>query len=327
MNAFAAAEAAFGSISRGDNDALSDRDILIVDTDINLLKQRQTALEFSGWSVASYTFAKLDALIQKGSLFIQHIKDEAEIHRDEGGMLRSRLDYFQPKSSYRKEIMENTQLANLTSSWPKSARGALWAADVLYVATRNFGILHLAQKKRYLFSYSKLLKALADDGDIDVEAVPDLLKLRLAKSLYRSGEYVASDTVSDIVLRTIEVLPEQFFPKQSIAVTPVQILSEASTLPRKAPAYHRLRSLERIYVALLALKPDSVPKELEALSQWIENPRAYAFFSTTHEHDLIDQMQSAARALFPTFNASRERARFKIRALGSKEEAATTVLA
>ena len=69
MSGFAKAEAVFGSASRGDNDALSDRDILIVDTDIHLLNRRQAALEASGWSVASYTFAKLNALVRKGALF------------------------------------------------------------------------------------------------------------------------------------------------------------------------------------------------------------------------------------------------------------------
>lgn len=55
MNDRADAEAIYGSSSRGDSDALSDRDILVVDSDINVLRRRRQLLEQGGWSVATYT--------------------------------------------------------------------------------------------------------------------------------------------------------------------------------------------------------------------------------------------------------------------------------
>lgn len=292
MSEFAAAEAVFGSASRGDSDALSDRDILIVDTDTHLLIRRQAALEASGWSVASYTFTKLSALARKGALFLQHLKDESIILRDVDGRLRSTLAAFQPKVSYHDDLVENARLADLIAIWPNSRAGALWAADVLYVATRNFGILHLAQKGRYLFSYSQVLEALVEDGTISANALPDLMKLRLAKSFYRSGERIAVRTAVSMVQRAIEALPKQSFPDQSVAVSPHDILSRAIALSQRCPAYRRLRNLERTYLSLLAIHPTRVaPKELAALVGWIENPRAYASIAAMLERDLIAQMQ------------------------------------
>ena len=288
MTEFAAAEAIFGSASRGDSDALSDRDILIVDNDVYTLNQRQEALEASGWSVASYTFSKLDVLVKKGSLFIQHLKDEAKILRDVDGRLCSTLKAFQAKTSYRSEIEENARLAYLTAVWPNSRAGALWAADVLYVTTRNFGILQLAERGRYVFSYSEVLEALVKYGVIDEYALPDLLKLRLAKSFYRSRQHMSVGAATTIVKRAVEILPAQSFPTQAVAVTPNEILSGSHALPRKSPAYHRLRNLERTYLALLALYPArTTHKALATLAGWIENPRAYASFAAKLEGDLL----------------------------------------
>ena|ERR1700730_10972121 len=177
MTRFAAAEAVFGSISRGDNDTLSDRDVLLVDDDTQLLKQRKAVLEEEGWSVASYTFAKLNSLVSKGALFVKHLQDEANILRDVDGRLRLTLDSFRPNTSYYDDLVENSQLANLAEIRPDTPEGSLWAADILYVATRNFGVLYLAQKGIYLFSYSRLLDALVENTVITRGDVCHLLKL------------------------------------------------------------------------------------------------------------------------------------------------------
>lgn len=291
MTELASAEAVFGSTGRGDGDALSDRDILIVDTDIGLLRRRQAVLEDSGWSVASYTFEKLNALALNGALFIQHLKGESDIVRDATGQLRHILSIFRPKTSYHCELAQNARLADLIATWPDTARGALWAADVLYVATRNFGILQLAQKQRYLFSYPNVLEALAESGIISSSALPDLLMLRLAKSLYRSGRVLTVEAAGSIVQRAIEALPKPSFPMHSVALNPVEVLSQATALSGVDPAYHRLRNLERIYLSFLALKPTSAAtRSLAALARWIEDPRAYASFAAGLEDDLIARM-------------------------------------
>jgi predicted nucleotidyltransferase len=294
MTELATAEAVFGSVSRGDHDALSDRDVLLVDDDTQLLNRRQADLEAEGSSVASYTFRKLDILAQRGALFIQHLKAEAEIQRDVGGRLRSTLDAFRPKRCYQDDLAENAQLAGLAAVRPNTGAGALWAADVLYVAIRNFGVLHLAQKGTYVFSYSRVLEALTDDRIITPTAVADLLKLRWAKSLYRSGQEIPLEAATEIVRRAIEARPDPLFPSCSIELGPIEILSRSVELPNGSPAYHRLRNLERSYLALQAIYPaDSVSEDLGRLLTWIENPRAYAFLAGRLEPDLILLMKSA----------------------------------
>jgi hypothetical protein len=258
---FAVAEAVFGSVSRGDDDALSDRDILIVDNDHQLLNRRQAALEAEGWSVASYTFGKLNALVSKGALFVQHLKDEAYILRDVGGRFRLTLDAFRPKRFYHDDLVKNSYLAGLTAIRPNTRAGALWAADVLYVATRNFGVLYLAQKGIYQFSYSRILEELVDDAIITPSALPHLLKLRLAKSLYRSGERIALGAAAEMVQRAIEARPDPSFPRRSIGLKPADILSRSTELSKSSPAYHRLRNLERTYLALQAVDPADVVSE------------------------------------------------------------------
>ena len=70
----AASEAIFGSCARGRTDALSDRDILIVDDDREVLRARASVLMADGKSVAPYTFLKLEKLAVNGALFIQHLR-------------------------------------------------------------------------------------------------------------------------------------------------------------------------------------------------------------------------------------------------------------
>jgi hypothetical protein len=288
----AAAEAIFGSLSRGDGDALSDRDILLVDDNTEVLKHRGVLLESAGYSVASYTFRKLDALAERGALFIQHLKDEANILRDNGGRLSAKLAKFRPKKSYAEEISENAYLARLASEYPNTGPGALWAADVLYVATRNFGVLWLAEKGVYVFSYSQVLQALAQHSVIMHSAIPDLLRLRWAKSSHRSHKRISPNTARDVIDRALSTLTDFSFPAKSRAVAPIETLLNLKELPGGMPAYFRLRNLERAYIALMAVCPTPVNAGfLLKLTRCIENPRAYASLARVYEHEFMTEIR------------------------------------
>jgi hypothetical protein len=63
--------------------------------------------------------------------FLQHLKLEAEIIRDDGNQLRAFLDEYAPKIVYHDEILQNAEQASIVSNYPATDRGALWAADVL----------------------------------------------------------------------------------------------------------------------------------------------------------------------------------------------------
>lgn len=283
----ASSEALFGSAARGEADALSDRDILIVDNNVKRLAARSAELEKHGASVASYTFAKLAALADKGALFVQHLKLEAVVTRDEGGRLSRLLDGFRPRQDYSSEIAENTKLSALAGAVPAGSRGLLFAADILYVSVRNHGVLSLAERDVHVYAFDAVTAALEVEGLISPGGARALSALRFLKCLYRRGETGQGDAARLAIETALEVLPSEHFPQQVRGLSPRELL--AAGPPTDAPAYVVLRDLERHLVALEALGHDVARNdELLRLQRWISNPRAYAAIS----HRLAPEIRS-----------------------------------
>lgn len=286
-NQYTWAEATFGSANSGDSDSLSDRDILIVSDDIEVLTLRSNALQADGWSVATYTWRKLEAICLEGALFVQHLKLESTIHRDDNGRLADILASFRPKLDYSAEIAMNNQLLRLAQTYPASSSGALWATDILYVGLRNFGVLKLAELKKYVFSYHAILDELVSADIIDREAIGDLRALRWAKALYRKGTTLPFKRAEKLLADIVSALPDQLIAKTT-AVSPLSILEHAVPLGKNRPAYHRLRNLEKIYLSIQATYPDAcVNDDFKRLKRWIEDPRSYASFAQLNEKSLI----------------------------------------
>src|SRR4051812_45479039 len=72
----------FGSLARGDYDAMSDKDILIIDSDRDNLRSAAVILEQRGWSVAQFTWTQMAVLKARQSLFLYHIVREGIILKD-----------------------------------------------------------------------------------------------------------------------------------------------------------------------------------------------------------------------------------------------------
>jgi hypothetical protein len=297
----AASEAAFGSSARGDIDRLSDRDFLIVDDDPKILRARANTLKAEGVSVAAYTFRKLQSLAGTGALFVQHLRLEASIVTDRDGRLAALLGAFRPKERYDVEIRNNASLAGLIATVPPGANAELWAADVLYVTVRNFGILWLAGRQQYLFAYDRILEALQEEGVLDAPGVSNLRRLRFLKSLYRGDSSATPGIVDRKVRAALAGLPRGHFPACSLTVS----ASEALTAPAPAdgsPAYLQLRDLEKRLLAACSLVsgPFDDPA-LTALNKWIRDPRAYANLSAARAPVLraklaaLDKRLSAVR--------------------------------
>lgn len=275
-SAFAASEAEFGSSARGDADALSDRDFLIVDDDVRVLRERSAVLRAEGFSVASYTFSKLEHLSRVGALFVQHLRLEANVSVDRDGRLGRLLASFRPKSSYSPEIADNGALARLIARIPPGPVAEMWAADVLYVTMRNFGVLSLAERGRYVFAYDAILDALREEDLLDREAVANLRQLRFMKSLYR-GDATGSHGVVGLKVRSaLAGLPRDHFPQASSIVPAASVLSAPGPAESASP-YLLLRDLEKRLIAarLVGWAPD-LDDEFVELGRWIRNPRAYA---------------------------------------------------
>jgi hypothetical protein len=285
----ASAEAVFGSASRGDVDTMSDRDILIVDDDLAVLRARTRDLEADGWSVAPYTYAKLAALAGKGALFIQHLKLESTILVDQEGRLACLLAAFRPRADYSSEISENSRLAFLAETVPEGPRGILLAADILYVTVRNFGVLSLAERGVHVYGFSAVVGALEAERLILPGGTRALAALRFMKCLYRAGESQRLSSAHESVRKALAVLPRRFFPADVLIVQCQKILAAPLPIHPVSP-YFVLRELERRLVALQTLgHADALDVDLARLSRWITNPRAYASLS----HRLAPTMRAS----------------------------------
>lgn len=286
----AASEAAFGSCARGDTDGLSDRDFLIVDDDLEVLRARATALKAGGLSVASYTFRKLENLAGRGALFIQHLRLEASISADRGGRLAALLATFCPKDGYEPELKDNARLASLIATVPAGPLLELWAADVLYVTVRNFGVLWLAGRGKYVFAYDRILDALHDEGVLDARGVADLRQLRFLKALYRSDHTGTIGVVRQKVLAALAGLPKNHFPATVRIVAAEEVLA-APAPPAGAPSYMILRDLEKRMLAARShsCAPFDDPA-LAALNEWVRDPRVYANLSARWAPALRDKL-------------------------------------
>jgi len=275
----ASTEAIFGSASRGDADARSDRDILIADDDVAVLKARTRALEAEGWSVAAYTFAKLHYLVQHGALFIQHLKLESTVLRDQDGRFGRLLTSFQPLKSYRGQLRANDRLAQLAGTASSGPRGMLLAADILYVALRNFGVLSLAERGIHTYAFSSILEALEAERVISPGGRRVLMELRFLKCLYRAGERERGNRIQRAVLQALSALPSPHFPKRLVVLHPRTVVLSPAPLESEG-AYFQLRDLEKRFVALETLRPNAPANAgIEKLSRWISEPRRYASLS------------------------------------------------
>lgn len=301
----AASEALFGSLSRGDADAMSDRDVLIVDDDIDVLRSRGAQLTRQGASVASYTFSKLEALAAQGALFLQHLKLEARIDKDRGSRLSNLLHEFRPKNDYSREINDNAGLAALAGVVPYGPRGLLFAADVLYVSARNYGVLALAQGGIHVYSFNEVVAELENQGLIIRGGASALSSLRSLKCLYRSRKKPRGEKIEEVIRKSLEVLPQAYFPSKLLIEDPRSIV--LMSRPLQKSAYVELRDLERRWLGLLELDPNLLLRgRLLKLQSWIENPRAYTSVSARLSPVIRRDMKRLAQSAYPLDCSGRE---------------------
>ncbi|TAD87918.1 MAG: nucleotidyltransferase domain-containing protein [Alphaproteobacteria bacterium] len=275
----AASELLFGSVARGDADEISDRDILIVDDDVSILKRRTAELEAAGWSVSSYTFQKMAALANNGALFIQHLKLESKIIHDRTNRMAKILESFTPLSSYRTEIKKNREFADLILEVPDSATGALFAIDVLFVVLRNYGVLFLAEKGVHVYAFQAILLELQKEDLLAPSAVELLTEIRDLKTKYRNKVPVEKGEATSLLLKILPYLPSQCAPKKLEFVSPERILKSVNRAKRQS-SYFQLRDLEKKVIALRDLGCWIPPDSLVAnIIKWKDNPGIYANLS------------------------------------------------
>lgn len=178
--------ATFGSHTRGDHDKLSDNDVLVVSNTVKLLNDFQLKFHGSELSLSTYTYRKLDYMASKGSLFVQHLKQESSIEYDHIGKLKQLLDDFKPLKSYSSELKKALSFFDFFELLPKSVYLSGWLIDCLYITFRNFLIIQSANSGDFQFSYKKLITQWLKGNPESNFTGELLLDLRLRKSRYRS---------------------------------------------------------------------------------------------------------------------------------------------
>jgi hypothetical protein len=256
----------FGSTARSRLDSYSDRDILVVAPSKRELHSESFRLSSEGWSVAAFTQTKIAEMAERGSLFLQHLKQEAIIVEDEGGFLASLMAKYRPKRDYEEELRDSLKLLQDVSHPNQNYWSTLCSADIAYIAIRNIAISRLAAEEIYMFDYNDLLDYFGGRCSISVAKLDALRALRVLKHSYRG-----------------RLTPE--FPRDNfrLALEGAEELFGFSFLPpqvdrTEASGYRALRLLELQLVQRVDPRYlDKMPADDPLAIAWalIRDPRGY----------------------------------------------------
>lgn len=279
----------FGSQARQRTDKFSDRDVLIVASRPEDAVDERQHWEKSGWNVSLFTKEHFERLIAFKSLFIQHLKLEGVVVRDDHGYLSQRLAGFHPADSYIEELKD----ALLPVVWASATEANYWpqlcSGDILYVSIRNAAILHSATRGVHLYDYTQLIDRIVFDFGLKRSQRQALLGLRVIKAAYRSRQYGVAVGTS---------LSESILAMQQIRSAVLSLRDEAGSkfIPNH---YHELRRKELELVRssdpryLDKLKPSH---ELFALWQLVCNPADYPKLRAAPEICASDSTVAGAQA-------------------------------
>ena len=256
-----------GSCARGSSDEWSDRDLLAVgcEAEVRNVSERKRS---EGWNVAEFTQRQFEHIAFDKSLFVQHVKQDGRIIRDDNYFLQNILGQYERKSSYLDEIFDAAKPIMLVSSPPRNYWSALFKADVLYVTIRNLCILHRATISEPVFDYRELVNWISPQIPLSERERNSLVRLRNYKSAYRDRLFGVDLADARLAFKTADKLYAFW-----MALAPL-----ASSRNRRSNGYYEVRRLEGILVSeigplmLDGLGPNHVLYELWSV---ICNPSGY----------------------------------------------------
>lgn len=177
----------FGSAKRGDSGFASDKDLLLVyDQNTELMALKNYYLG-KGYSVSCFSKVKSNYLIESGSLFFKHIRDEGRLLHGDRISFEETLKKWAPKNNYEYQIEENFELLDVLRFLPNVHDSYLFANDLIISSLRNVLIRKIANYGIYEFSWNRIF---AVATELDIVPTLDIYILRVAriyKNLYRLG--------------------------------------------------------------------------------------------------------------------------------------------
>ena len=264
----------FGSAARSSSDQMSDRDVLVVSGDSQRRQQLFDHWRKAGWSVANYSPSRLLKMIGAGSLFIQHLKLEGILLRDQGGWLERALRSAESNQSYEADARASVSLAAPIERFASEAliQQSPIVSDLAYVALRNFGICHLADKGEMIFDYHRIVESVGNDFGLSPREMKLVHSLRAGKAAYRGlGSW---NGVSHTVEELRSVL-SKFFRHR-----PLEKIQYSSPVRDLGSGYATLRDFEAAVVTKIQefeLTGITGSLGLKRVCNVIKDPRTYAW--------------------------------------------------
>jgi predicted nucleotidyltransferase len=191
-NPLVEAAALYGSVARGDVEPHSDIDLLLLCRSGQkkaLFEVVQPALsrEFNKLSLALYSHDELKFLDRTGSLFLLHLKREADVLFDRAGFLSTLLSGFRPKPSYCADFSRSLDLLDPLRTRIADSPNDLHRLSYVYSLFRVFGVYLLATRGIFEFSKSKMAACLSREYPQTYQAIAQLSGLRILNANFFSG--------------------------------------------------------------------------------------------------------------------------------------------
>jgi len=92
-----------GSIARSQSDVLSDKDLLAIG-DSPELDAATAGYKSLGWNIARYSRLQFYEMARSHALFVQHVKQDGRLVRDDQNFLRKTLKGYRPRSNYTEQL-------------------------------------------------------------------------------------------------------------------------------------------------------------------------------------------------------------------------------
>jgi hypothetical protein len=256
----------FGSTARNRFDHLSDKDVLVVACSEREATEASRDWFGSGWSVTKCTHQQMQNMAHRGSLFLQHLKQEGIIVKDDDGFLSSIIHRFRPKHEYESELRDSFSLLSNLSRKPLTYWPMLCSADMAYVAIRNIAISRLAERGIYTFDYADLIDHFTRKCRIALERSESLIQLRVLMHGYRNRRTGLSPWQA---LKDALAGAEELFGQRC---------GESSQAKGNQFGYWGLRSLE------LELVKMTDPRQLDILPTYDPLGRAWALIRDPRDY-------------------------------------------
>lgn len=231
----------FGSTHHGCYDKYSDRDVLLLYSNIETINQEKGLLKDAGYSVTSFSVSKARYLARSGSLFFRHVFFEGKVIDGEKELFECFKSLWSPLTNYDQEIEENIDLLSVLEALPNTTASNIVINDILICSIRNILIRKLANQGIYVFSWKAVFRESLKRQFIKKSCVPDLLRARRYKNMYRRG---LLPNISDSFIRNIEEISQEVIdPRRKIRIGSHK---EIIMLPEKYNdgSYAQLRAIE-----------------------------------------------------------------------------------